>query len=170
MALSGDRRLSILAELSISSPTFTSLTLACISITGDLSDGCRLEQLIERIRPHEVYNLGSSEPCTSLVRRAHLHDGRDSPWDAPSAGGDPNRVRHPNVRFYQASSSEMYGLARAVPQDRKYSVLPAKPICLRQSLRLLPGRKLPRSLRLARFHGVLFNHESPRRGETFVNT
>ena len=77
------------------------------------------------------------------------------------------RMSGVECRYYQASSSEMFGAAPP-PQDEYDAVPPALAVRRGQGLRLLDHPELPRGLRLFAVNGILFNHESPRRGETFV--
>jgi GDPmannose 4,6-dehydratase len=134
---------------------------------GDLTDGSRLEQLMERISPDEVYNLAA---------QSHVRISFDEPiYTADVVALGMLRLLeairtvfgNSHVRFYQASSSEMYGLAPA-PQSEKTPFYPrspyacAKAYAYHQVINYREGYKLHAS------NGVLFNHESPRRGETFV--
>ncbi len=72
------------------------------------------------------------------------------------------------TRFYQASTSELYGKVQETPQTEKDAILPAQSLCHRQALRLLDHGKLSRILWHTRLQWILFNHEGPTRGETFV--
>ena len=82
---------------------------------------------------------------------------------------DAIRIVDPDIRFYQASSSEMFGKVQEVPQSETTPLLPPLPLRRGQGLRPLDHRQLPRELRPARHRrGILFNHESPRRGLEFV--
>jgi len=138
---------------------------------GDLSDTNSLYNLLLKIKPDEIYNIGSM----SHVRVS---------FDIPEYTGDitglgvcrileavknlrSNKVLSQNVKFYQASSSEMYGISPA-PQNEKTPFLPVSPYgCAK-----LYGYHMTRAYRFGygmfACNGILFNHESPRRGETFV--
>lgn len=134
---------------------------------GDLTDGSRLEQLIERIEPDEVYNLAA---------QSHVRISFDEPIytanvDALGMLRLLEAIRtvfgSTHVRFYQASSSEMFGSAPP-PQNENTPFHPrspygcAKVYAYHQVVNYREGYNLHAS------NGVLFNHESPRRGETFV--
>ncbi len=72
------------------------------------------------------------------------------------------------TKFYQASTSELYGLVQEVPQSEKTPFYPRSPYAVAQALQLLDNRKLPQAYSMFACNGILFNHESPLRGETFV--
>ncbi len=128
---------------------------------GDLTDGSRLEQLVERIAPDEVYNLAA---------QSHVRISFDEPiYTANVVALGMLRLLEAirtvfgdsRVRFYQASSSEMYGLAPA-PQSEKTPFYPRSPYACAKAYAYYQVSNHRAS------NGVLFNHESPRRGETFV--
>ena len=134
---------------------------------GDLTDGSRLEQLVERIAPDEVYNLAA---------QSHVRISFDEPiytTNVVALGmlrlleairtvfGDSR------VRFYQASSSEMYGLA-AAPQSEKTPFYPRSPYACAKAYAYYQVINYREGYNLHASNGILFNHESPRRGETFV--
>jgi len=134
---------------------------------GDLTDGSRLEQLVERIAPDEVYNLAA---------QSHVRISFDEPiYTANVVALGMLRLLeairtvfgNSHVRFYHASSSEMYGLAPA-PQSESTPFHPRSPYaCARHTL-TIRSSITERVITLHASNGILFNHESPRRGETFV--
>jgi GDPmannose 4,6-dehydratase len=134
---------------------------------GDLTDGGRLEQLVERIEPHEVYNLAA---------QSHVRISFDEPiYTANVVALGTLRLLEAirtvfgdsHVRFYQASSSEMYGLAPA-PQDEKTPFYPRSPYACAKAYAYYQVINYREGYDLHASNGLLFNHESPRRGETFV--
>ncbi len=135
---------------------------------GELSDGTRLEKLIELVEPHEVYNLGA---------QSHVRVSFDEPvYTADVVGLGTLRmleaVRNAGgtqtVRFYQASSSEMYGLVQAVPQNETTPFHPRSPYACAKVYSYWQVLNYREAYGLHASNGILFNHESPRRGETFV--
>ncbi len=132
---------------------------------GDLSDGSRLVTLMNEIRPHEVYNLAAQ----SHVRVS---------FDIPEYTGDVTglgtirlleaiRAAHVDCRFYQASSSEMFG-ATPPPQDEETIFHPRSPYGVAKVYSYWMTRHFREAYGLFAVNGILFNHESPRRGGTFV--
>ncbi len=134
---------------------------------GDLTDGSRLEQLVERIAPDEVYNLAA---------QSHVRISFDEPiYTANVVALGMLRLLEAirtvfgdsHVRFYQASSSEMYGLASA-PQSERTPFYPRSPYACAKAYAYYQVINYREGYNLHASNGVLFNHESPRRGETFV--
>lgn len=133
---------------------------------GDLSDSSNLSRLIESIKPDEIYNLGAQ----SHVRVS---------FDVPEYTGDVvalgtlrmlDAIRESGVKtkFYQASSSEMFGLVQQVPQTEETPFYPRSPYGVAKVYGYWITRNYRESYDLFACNGILFNHESPRRGETFV--
>jgi GDPmannose 4,6-dehydratase len=132
---------------------------------GDLTDGSRLVTLLERIKPQEVYNLAA---------QSHVRVSFDEPeftgittglgttrlLEAVRASGLP-------ARFYQASSSEMFG-ATPPPQNEETPFWPRSPYGAAKVYAYWMTRNYREAYGLFAVNGILFNHESPRRGETFV--
>jgi GDPmannose 4,6-dehydratase len=133
---------------------------------GDLSDSLNLTRLIDRIGPNEIYHLGAQ----SHVRVS---------FDIPEYTGDVTAlstirileaIRETKVpaRFYQASSSEMYGKVQEAPQTEKTPFWPRSPYAVAKVYAFWATVNYRESYGLHASNGILFNHESPRRGETFV--
>jgi len=133
---------------------------------GDLSDSGSLMKLMHDLQPDEVYHLGAQ----SHVRVS---------FDVPEYTGDVTglgatrlleaiRETSPKTRFYQASSSEMYGLVQAVPQREDTPFYPRSPYGAAKVYAYWMTVNYRESYNLHASNGILFNHESPRRGETFV--
>jgi GDPmannose 4,6-dehydratase len=133
---------------------------------GDLSDSASLMTLLHDLQPDEVYHLGAQ----SHVRVS---------FDVPEYTGDVTglgttrfleaiRETSPKSRFYQASSSEMYGLVQAVPQREDTPFYPRSPYGAAKVYGYWMTVNYRESYKMHASNGILFNHESPRRGETFV--
>jgi GDPmannose 4,6-dehydratase len=135
---------------------------------GDLSDASCLEKLLDTIEPDEVYNLGA---------QSHVRVSFDEPLytaDIVALGSlrlleaIKNVGAARSIRFYQASSSEMYGLVREVPQTEKTPFYPRSPYGCAKVYAYHQTVNYREAYGLHASNGILFNHESPRRGETFV--
>ncbi len=133
---------------------------------GDLSDGSNLARLIASIKPGEIYNLAA---------QSHVRVSFDTPeytGDVDAIGTlrllDAIREAGVTTKFYQASSSEMYGLAQAVPQTEDTPFYPRSPYGVAKLYAYWITKNYRESYGLFACNGILFNHESPRRGETFV--
>ena len=133
---------------------------------ADLLDQLSLLRLIDEVRPHEVYNLAAM----SFVPAS---------WDQPVLTGEFNSqgvtrmldaIRHvdPAIRFYQASSSEMFGKVREVPQSELTPFYPRSPYGVSKVFAHYITVNYRESYGLFAVSGMLFNHESPRRGLEFV--
>ena len=134
---------------------------------GDLHDGSSLNKLMRTIRPDEVYNLGA---------QSHVRVSFDIPeYTGETAGLGTVRlleaIRETGVRtrFYQASSSEMFGNAAGSPQSEKTPFGPRSPYAAAKVYAHWITVNYREAYGLHASSGILFNHESPRRGETFVS-
>ncbi len=134
--------------------------------SGDLLDQASLIDILERYRPHEVYNLAAQ----SFVQTS---------WSQPVFTGevtalgvtrllDAVRLVDPDIRFYQASSSEMFGKVRAVPQNESTPFYPRSPYGVAKVYGHWITVNYRESYDLFAASGICFNHESPRRGHEFV--
>lgn len=137
---------------------------------GDLTDGTTLRRILEEVQPVEVYNLGA---------QSHVRVSFDSPEYTVDAVGmgvlrlleavrDYQRRTGIEVRFYQAGSSEMFGLVQEVPQKETTPFYPRSPYACAKVYGHWQTINYRESYGLFACNGILFNHESPRRGETFV--
>jgi GDPmannose 4,6-dehydratase len=133
---------------------------------GDLSDSVQLVKLLYELQPDEIYNLGA---------QSHVRVSFDIPeYTADITGVGTIRIleaiREAGVapRFYQASSSEMYGKVQEVPQTETTPFWPRSPYGVAKLFSYWATVNYRESYRLHASNGILFNHESPRRGETFV--
>ncbi|MDB6025504.1 MAG: GDP-mannose 4,6-dehydratase [Verrucomicrobiales bacterium] len=133
---------------------------------GDLSDASALARLLGHIQPEEVYNLAA---------QSHVRVSFDCPeytTDITATGAIRllEAIRETGIkpRFYQASSSEMYGLVQEVPQTEKTPFYPRSPYGCAKVYAYWITVNYRESYGMHASNGILFNHESPRRGETFV--
>lgn len=132
---------------------------------GDLTDGSRLVTLLDQIRPDEVYNLGA---------QSHVRVSFDEPEYTGDTTGlgtirllEAIRMTGLHCRFYQASSSEMFG-ATPPPQDESTPFYPRSPYGVAKLYSYWITRNYREAYGVFAVNGILFNHESPRRGDTFV--
>ncbi len=133
---------------------------------GDLTDSSNLNRLLEKTRPDEIYNLGA---------QSHVKVSFDVPEytaDVDAVGTlrflDAIKETGIATRFYQASTSELYGLARQVPQNEETPFYPRSPYAVAKLYAYWIVVNYREAYQLFASNGILFNHESPRRGETFV--
>jgi len=135
-------------------------------IYGDLNDASSLNRIIRNIQPDEIYNLGA---------QSHVRVSFDIPeYTAEIAGMGTLRlleaIRDTEVetKFYQASSSEMFGKVREIPQKETTPFHPRSPYACAKVFGYWITVNYRESYDFFACNGILFNHESPRRGETFV--
>ena len=133
---------------------------------GDLTDGSNLASLLWEIQPDEVYNLGAQ----SHVKVSFLNPIYTVDTDALGTLRLLEAIRSlPNLpRYYQASSSEMFGLVSEAPQNERTPFHPRSPYGCAKAFSFWQTVNYRESYGLHASNGILFNHESPRRGETFV--
>lgn len=135
---------------------------------GDLTDSMNLTRLIQEIAPDEVYNLGA---------QSHVKVSFECPEYTANADGLGTlrlleAIRscgfEKKTRFYQASTSELYGLVQETPQKETTPFYPRSPYAVAKLYAYWITVNYRESYRMFACNGILFNHESPRRGETFV--
>jgi GDPmannose 4,6-dehydratase len=133
---------------------------------GDLSDGSSINRILEKTQPTEVYHLGA---------QSHVRVSFDMPEYTGDVTGlgttrilDAIRETGIKPKFYQASSSEMYGKVMAVPQNEDTPFYPRSPYGAAKVYSFWMTVNYREAYGLHASNGILFNHESPRRGETFV--
>lgn len=135
---------------------------------GDLGDGPNLVRLVYEIEPDEIYNLAA---------QSHVRVSFDSPeftGDVDALGAmrilEAIRLtgRAGKTRFYQASTSELFGLVQEVPQKETTPFYPRSPYACAKLYAYWACRNYREAYGIFASNGILFNHESPRRGETFV--
>lgn len=152
-----------------STPNTKNITQILQKITthlADLSDASSISNVIAKVKPDLVFNL------------AAMSDVRAS-YDIPLYTGDVTglgftrileacRQHCPNARIYQAGSSEMFGKVQAVPQNESTPFYPRSPYGCAKVYAFNIGRSYREGYGMKIYNGILFNHESPRRGELFV--
>jgi len=133
---------------------------------GDLSDSVSLVKLLYELKPDEIYHLGA---------QSHVRVSFDIPEYTSDITGlgtirilEAIREARVTARFYQASSSEMYGKVQEVPQTETTPFWPRSPYAVAKVFAYWATANYRESYGLYASNGILFNHESPRRGETFV--
>ena len=133
---------------------------------GDLGDSSNLMRLVHEIKPDEVYNLAA---------QSHVRVSFDSPeftGDVDALGTmrllEAIRLTGVKTRFYQASTSELYGKVQEVPQKETTPFYPRSPYAVAKLYGFWAVKNYREAYGLHASNGILFNHESPRRGETFV--
>jgi len=135
-------------------------------VYGDLTDGSNLASIIKQVEPDEIYNLGA---------QSHVRVSFDNPIYTVNTDAlgtlrllESIRSNNKNIRFYQASSSEMYGKVLESPQTEKAPFHPRSPYGCAKVYSFWQTVNYREAYGIFACNGILFNHESPRRGETFV--
>jgi GDPmannose 4,6-dehydratase len=133
---------------------------------GDLNDASSINKILKTVRPHEIYNLGA---------QSHVKVSFEVPeYTAEVTGVGTVRVLEAmrdlglEARFYQASSSELYGKVVETPQRETTPFYPRSPYGAAKAYAFFITRNYREAYGMFAVNGILFNHESPRRGETFV--
>jgi GDPmannose 4,6-dehydratase len=132
---------------------------------GDLSDSNNLRKIVEQVQPDEIYNLAA---------QSHVHMS----FEAPELTSNVNALgvlrflevvrNFPHIKFYQASTSELYGEVQEIPQNERTPFCPKSPYGIAKQFAYWMTINYRESYNLFASNGILFNHESPRRGENFV--
>ncbi|MBI4136942.1 GDP-mannose 4,6-dehydratase [Candidatus Roizmanbacteria bacterium] len=134
---------------------------------GDLQDGNSIQKIVEEVNPDEVYNLAAM----SQVRIS---------YDIPAFTGEVTGVGfarvleavknfNKDIKIYQASSSEMFGKVQTIPQNETTPFYPRSPYGCAKAYAFYLGRAYREGYGMKVYNGILFNHESPRRGEQFLS-
>ena len=133
---------------------------------GDLTDSSNLNRLLEKIRPDEIYNLAA---------QSHVKVSFDIPEYTAEVDAigtlrflDAIKETEIKTKFYQASTSELFGKAVSMPQNEKTPFYPRSPYAAAKLYAYWVVVNYREAYKLFACNGILFNHESPRRGETFV--
>ena len=136
---------------------------------GDLTDSTNLIRLVKQIKPDEIYNLAAM---------SHVHVSFDTPEytanvDAVGTLRLLEAIRlldlNDKIKFYQASTSELYGLVQEVPQSEKTPFYPRSPYAVAKLYAYWTTVNYREAYDIFASNGILFNHEGPTRGETFVS-
>ena len=135
---------------------------------GDLVDAQSATNLINKIRPHEIYNLGAQ----SHVKVSFDIPSYTAQVDALGTLSVLEAIRSSNLekqtKFYQASTSELFGKVQEIPQNEKTPFYPRSPYGVAKLYGFWIVKNYREAYGMHASSGILFNHESPRRGETFV--
>jgi GDPmannose 4,6-dehydratase len=133
---------------------------------GDLTDSSNLNRLVEKIQPTEIYNLGA---------QSHVQVSFEVPEYTAEVDGigtlrflDAIKETGVSTRFYQASTSELYGKAQEIPQTEKTPFYPRSPYAAAKLYAYWVAVNYREAYNVFASNGILFNHESERRGKTFV--
>lgn len=133
---------------------------------GDLEDSSSINRILEKTQPNEIYNLGA---------QSHVRISFDIPEYTANTDAlgtlrilDAIRENKLKTKFYQASSSEMFGKVQQVPQNENTPFYPRSPYGCAKVFSYWITKNYRESYNLFACNGILFNHESPRRGENFV--
>ena len=133
---------------------------------GDLTDGTNIARIIEKYQPEEIYNLGA---------QSHVQVSFEAPEytaDTDALGVlrllDAIKDTRVRTRFYQASTSELFGKVQEIPQSETTPFYPRSPYGVAKQYGYWITKNYREAYGLHASNGILFNHESPRRGETFV--
>ena len=135
-------------------------------VYGDLADASSLFRIVEEVQPDEVYNLAA---------QSHVQISFETPEYTADVTGvgvvrllEALRALKPDARFYQAASSEMYGKVEETPQRETTRFHPRSPYAAAKVFAFELTRNYREAYGMFALNGILFNHESPRRGENFV--
>ena len=135
-------------------------------VYGDLNDASSLNRILKTVRPDEIYNLGA---------QSHVMVSFEVPEYTAEVSGvgavrllEAMRELGLDARFYQASSSELYGKTDESPQSETTRFHPRSPYAAAKAYAFFITRNYREAYGMFAVNGILFNHESPRRGETFV--
>jgi GDPmannose 4,6-dehydratase len=135
---------------------------------GDLTDSLNLTHIVQKVQPDEIYNLGA---------QSHVHVSFEQPEYTANVDGtgtlrllEAIRIlgMEKKTRFYQASTSELYGLVQQIPQNEKTPFHPRSPYAVAKLYAYWITVNYREAYGMYACNGILFNHESPLRGETFV--
>jgi GDPmannose 4,6-dehydratase len=133
---------------------------------GDMTDSSNLNRLLEKIKPNEIYNLAAQ----SHVKVSFEVPEYTAEVDAIGTLRFLDAIKETGIqsKFYQASTSELYGKAREIPQNENTPFYPRSPYAVAKLYAYWAVVNYREAYGIFASNGILFNHESPRRGETFV--
>ena len=135
---------------------------------GDLTDSSNLTRILSDVRPHEVYNLGAQSHVAVSFESPEYTADVDAMGTLRLLEATRFLGMEKASRFYQASTSELYGLVQEVPQRETTPFYPRSPYAVAKLYAYWITVNYRESYGMYACNGILFNHESPRRGETFV--
>lgn len=135
---------------------------------GDMTDSLSLTRLLQQVEPDEVYNLAAQSHVAVSFEAPEYTADVDAIGTLRLLEGIRLLGLDKKTRFYQASSSELYGLVQEVPQTEKTPFYPRSPYAVAKLYSYWITVNYREAYDMYACNGILFNHESPRRGETFV--
>jgi GDPmannose 4,6-dehydratase len=135
---------------------------------GDLSDACCLLHIVQKVQPDEIYNLGAQSHVAVSFERPEYTANIDGLGALRILEAVRILGAEKKTRFYQASTSELYGLVRQSPQTEKTPFYPRSPYAVAKLYAYWITVNYREAYGMYACNGILFNHESPVRGETFV--
>jgi GDPmannose 4,6-dehydratase len=135
---------------------------------GDLTDSSNLNRMLEKIGPDEIYNLGAQSHVKVSFEVPEYTAEVDGVGTLRFLDAIKEVGLKDKTRFYQASTSELYGKVQAIPQDEKTPFYPRSPYAVAKLYGFWIIVNYRESYGIHACNGILFNHESPRRGESFV--
>jgi len=135
---------------------------------GDLTDSSSTSRLLEKIQPHEIYNLAAQSHVKVSFEIPEYTCEVDAVGTIRFLDAIKEVGLHREVKFYQASTSELFGKAREIPQTETTPFYPRSPYAIAKLYAFWMVVNFREAYNLFALNGILFNHESPRRGETFI--
>ncbi|SCU65263.1 GDP-mannose 4,6 dehydratase, putative [Trypanosoma equiperdum] len=135
---------------------------------GDMTDGAGLHQIVSRVKPHEVYNLAAQSHVKISFETPVYTGETDALGTAKILEAIRSTGLEKTCKFYQASSSELYGNVQEAPQTERTPFYPRSPYAVAKLYSHWITVNYRESYDMFASNGILFNHESPRRGEAFV--
>ena len=135
---------------------------------GDLTDSTNLIRIIEQVQPDEIYNLGAQSHVAVSFEAPEYTANSDALGTLRILEAVRMLGLSPKTRIYQASTSELYGLVQEIPQKESTPFYPRSPYAVAKLYAYWITINYRESYGMYACNGILFNHESPRRGETFV--
>jgi len=135
---------------------------------GDLTDSTNIVRVIQKVQPNEIYNLGAQSHVKVSFEMPEYTADVDGVGTLRSLEAVRLLGMEDRVRIYQASTSELYGLVQEVPQKETTPFYPRSPYGVAKLYAYWIVKNYRESYGIHASSGILFNHESPRRGETFV--
>ena len=135
---------------------------------GDLSDSSSISKLIAKIEPDEIYNLAAQSHVAVSFENPEYTSDVNALGTLRILDAIISNELQGKTKFYQASTSELYGLVQEIPQSEKTPFYPRSPYAVSKLFAYWITVNYREAYNLFACNGILFNHESPRRGETFV--
>lgn len=135
---------------------------------GDLTDSTNLIRIMQEVQPHEIYNLGAQSHVQVSFETPEYTANSDATGTLRLLEAIRILKMEDKTKFYQASTSELYGKVQAVPQNEETPFYPRSPYAVAKLYAYWITKNYREAYNIFACNGILFNHESPLRGETFV--